>query len=138
MSTIKGGCLCGAVRYAASSDPLLSVRCYCRDCQYLSGGEPAAAVVVPASSLVVTQGEPTVFRTEADSGSRVFRSFCPACGTPLFAGNKAHPEAVAIKLGSLDDPARHPPTGQIWTASAQPWHHIDPAVPAFEGNPPDS
>lgn len=136
MSAMTGGCLCGAVRYEATGEPLTALRCHCRDCQYLSGGEPLAEVVVPASALAVTRGKPAVFRTAANSGAGVRRSFCPACGTPLFAGIEAHPDAVAVTIGSLDDPARHPPTVHVWTASAQPWHRIDPARPAFERNPP--
>ncbi|HEY0526973.1 MAG TPA: GFA family protein [Stellaceae bacterium] len=134
--TISGGCLCGAVRFEAAGEPLVSLKCHCRDCQYLSGGEPADAVVMPSQAVTVVKGEARAYWTRADSGNRVYRSFCATCGTPLFAGNEAHPEAIAIKTGALDEPARFPPKGHIWTASAQPWHHIDPALPSFDRNPP--
>ncbi|MFM0728979.1 GFA family protein [Paraburkholderia sediminicola] len=137
MAKITGGCLCGAVRYESDGTPLMSLRCHCRDCQYLSGGEPADALVVPAASLKRIKGEERVYWTEANSGTPVFRSFCEVCGTPLYAGNSAHTDAIAIKLGSLDEPALYPPTGHIWTSSAQLWHYIDPAQVAFERNPPD-
>ena len=32
---IKGGCLCGAVRYTAEADPTSATVCHCRDCQNL-------------------------------------------------------------------------------------------------------
>src|SRR5215469_4858354 len=34
-----GGCLCGQIRYEVNSDTFIEVRCHCRDCQYVSGGE---------------------------------------------------------------------------------------------------
>jgi hypothetical protein len=136
MTRITGGCLCGAVRYESGGPALMALRCHCRDCQYLSGGEPADALVVPSASLRRVKGEDRSYWAHADSGTRVFRSFCAQCGTPLFAGNTAHPEAIAIKLGSLDEPSKYPPTSHIWTASAQSWHYIDPQQPAFERNPP--
>jgi hypothetical protein len=34
---IKGGCLCGAVRYTAEADPTSATVCHCRDCQKFTG-----------------------------------------------------------------------------------------------------
>jgi len=135
---VSGGCLCGQIRFDVNMDTFLTLRCHCRDCQYVSGGEPAAVVAVPADSVRVALGAPRVFRSSADSGAGVYRSFCENCGTPLFAGNELHPETVAIKIGSLDDPSRFTPAYHIWTSSAQPWHHIDAAKPAFLKSPGQS
>jgi hypothetical protein len=135
MAAIRGGCLCGAVRYEGGSEPTAALSCHCRDCQYVSGGEPADVIVVTASSVDVTQGEPKVFWSKADSGNRVYRSFCDTCGTPLFAGNVSYPEMIAIKIGSLDESGRYPPTAHTWTVSAQPWHHIELEQTTFERNP---
>lgn len=133
MATISGGCLCRQIRYEAEGQPFIALRCHCRDCQYVSGGEPAAVVSFPRSAIRV-EGEPRVFWSRADSGVGVFRSFCANCGTPLFAGNDQRTEFVAIKLGSLDDPSQFTPAAHIWTSSAQPWHHIDPNAPAYSRN----
>lgn len=120
-----GKCLCGRVRFEFDVEPIASVSCHCRDCQYVSGGHPAVVVAVQASSLRV-EGEPREYRSEADSGAEVYRTFCPNCGTPLFAGNERSPDVVAIKLGALDNPEAYPPKVHIWTSSAQPWHHLNP------------
>jgi hypothetical protein len=102
---ITGGCLCGKIRYEAEVGLFLAIRCHCRDCQYASGGEPAAVISLARGALRV-QGEPRVYRSKADSGVAVFRSFCADCGTPLFAGNEKDAEWISIKLGSLDEPSR--------------------------------
>jgi hypothetical protein len=125
---ITGGCLCGKIRYEADVEWFLAGRCHCRDCQYVSGGEPTVAISVGRDALRI-QGEPRAYRSKADSGVAVFRSFCADCGTPLFSGNEKNAEVIAIKLGSLDDPSKFAPSAHIWTSSAQPWHQIDPNAP---------
>ena len=125
---ITGGCLCGKIRYEAEVESFLAIRCHCRDCQYVSGGEPAAVVSFARDALRV-QGEPRTYRSKTDSGVAFFRSFCADCGTPLFAGNEKDAEFIAVKLGSLDEPFKFTPAGHIWTSSAQPWHHIDSNAP---------
>jgi hypothetical protein len=42
---------------------------------------------------------------------------------------------LAIKVGSLDDPSGFRPQANIWTKSAQPWHHLDAAISRFKANP---
>jgi hypothetical protein len=49
---IKGGCLCGAVRYTAETDPTSATVCHCRDCQKFTGS--AFAVLVRATKEAVT------------------------------------------------------------------------------------
>ena len=106
---IKGGCLCGKIRYEADGESFLAIRCHCRDCQYVSGGESAAVISVVRGALRV-QGEPREYRSKADSGVAVSRSFCADCGTPPFAGNEKDAEVIAIKLGSsTSHPSSHRP-----------------------------
>jgi hypothetical protein len=54
---ITGGCMCGAVRYESSAEPLLMVKCHCRDCQRTTGGPYVPAVVFPISAFRVVQGQ---------------------------------------------------------------------------------
>ena len=51
MSKRRGGCLCGAVRYEFTGTPRIAVSCFCRDCQYSSGGAPAHAMIVKRNDL---------------------------------------------------------------------------------------
>ena len=44
---IKGGCLCGAVRYTADADPTSATVCHCKDCQKFTGSAFAVLVRVP-------------------------------------------------------------------------------------------
>ena len=129
-----GGCACGAVRYECSAEPFLAVNCHCRDCQRASGTAYTSGLLVPGAALRVTKGTPKWYTSAADSGRRVSRGFCPECGSPVLARNEAYPMFV-IAAASLDDPSGHRPSRDVWTASAQPWDHMDPAVPRFATYP---
>jgi hypothetical protein len=135
MAGFEGGCLCGQVRYRVAAEPLAALACHCRDCQYVSGGAEANVVVVPSATLSLKSGEQRIYRSIASSGTEVWRAFCPNCGTPLFVGNAKHPEATAVKVGSLDDPAPFKRQGHIWMASAPHWHLVEPGAPTAPKNP---
>lgn len=53
---ITGQCLCGAVRYRASEDPLASRTCWCRLCQYLGAGSATVNVCFRKDSVSI-EGE---------------------------------------------------------------------------------
>src|SRR5262249_18717781 len=135
MSEFIGRCFCGAIQYLVAAEPITSGICHCRDCQYVSGGAPAYVMLFPRTAFKLTQGTPRVYWSLAETGNRVGRLFCETCGTPMFAENGAHPEFIAIKVGTLNDPSVFKPKGHIWTRSAQPWHVISPALPRWEKDP---
>ena len=74
-----------------------------------------------------------MFESIADSGARMFRTFCPTCGTPVFSEAEPRPDFVVVRVGSLDDPEIGKPVGTIWTKSAPSWACIDAGLPRGEG-----
>jgi hypothetical protein len=125
-----GGCACGAVRYECTAEPAMAFNCHCRDCQRFAGSAYSSGMFVPASALRITKGDPKYHISTADGGSTVGRGFCAECGSPVVAKNSAYPGFI-IYASSLDDPSRHRPTMDIFTSSAQPWDHMDPALPKY-------
>jgi hypothetical protein len=134
MAGLSGGCACGAVRYRSSADPTFFLNCHCRDCQRASGSGYAAVVVVPRAALTVT-GEPRYYSCVADNGHGIDRGFCPRCGNPLFVKPARLPDSIGIHAASLDDPTVHRPTIDIFTASAQPWDHMNPGLKKLPQGP---
>ncbi len=132
---VTGGCLCGQVRFTATSGPITARMCWCRLCQALGGGGPTVNAAF-LTDLVTVEGETSVYECIADSGSRMRRSFCPTCGTPLFSEALARPHLIFIRAGALDEPDLAAPAATIWTAQAPTWACFDPAIPATEGQPP--
>lgn len=135
MTTRTGGCACGAVRYEVEGDPIAQVACHCRACQYASGGAPTLAMLFPRPALKVTKGEARTYWSQGDSGGKVGRSFCAACGTPLFSEPVDAGAMAVVKVGSLDDPSQFKPQLHIWTELAQPWHRFEEGVPQMARNP---
>jgi hypothetical protein len=103
ISSITGGCQCGAVRYAMHVSAVEKPHvCHCRMCQRATGGLFAALAGCARDKLEWTRGQPAFFA----SSNLATRGFCRDCGTPLtFAYNQ--PEArIYVTIGSLDDPER--------------------------------
>jgi len=125
-----GGCACGAVRYECTAEPFMALNCHCRDCQRASGSAYASGVFVSADAFRFTKGAPKYYASVSDKGTDVARGFCAECGSPLVAGQAAQP-FVIIHAASLDEPGQHRPTMDIFASSAQPWDHMDPALPKY-------
>ena len=132
---MEGGCRCGAVRFRIEAEPIAARACWCRDCQYWGSGSATINVIFPSQDMHLT-GRTADYVSAADSGAVMHRRFCPACGTPLFSEAEARPHLIIVRAGALDDPRAVRPQAAIWTASAPDWAHIDPDLPAHEGQPP--
>jgi hypothetical protein len=115
---MKGGCQCGAVRYALMSEPTGASICHCRMCQKAFGNYFAPLTGVPDADLVWTTGQLSTFR----SSEAVERGFCRDCGTPL-TYNVLDENRICVSIGSLDEPGRVMPENQ--------WG-IQGRLPAFE------
>ena len=134
-ASLTGGCLCGAIRYTVSV-PITELRaCHCKDCQKSSGTAGSANAMIPSSGLMITQGTPKRFTVTADSGRTLHRFFCGDCGSPLFSRRELTPETTSLRIGTLDNAPAMKITANIWTKSARPWAHIDPASKQFPGQP---
>jgi hypothetical protein len=90
-----GGCICGAVHYECTADPIAMGNRHCRDCQRATGSAFAAAVLVPAGAVNIS-GEVKYYEVIGDSGAIVRRGFCPNCGARLFGRPAASPDTMGI------------------------------------------
>jgi hypothetical protein len=128
-----GGCMCGAIRYECTAEPIVMVNCHCRDCQRATGSAFAAGILVSRNAVTIT-GDAKYFDVVGDSGNIIGRGFCPNCGSRLFS-KPAIPELMGIMAGSLDDPSEFQPAVDIYTVSAQSWHYMNPDLPKFDRMP---
>ena len=88
MTTYEGGCYCGEVRYRAEGEPFFKAECFCRECQYITGGASVLVMGMPADGFALTRGAIKGF-TRTDIANAVTREFCPNCGTASL-----HPRAL--------------------------------------------
>lgn len=133
MTSRSGRCLCGAVTYQISAEPMAARICWCRDCQYLAANG-TVNIMVPTDALQV-RGNTGEHTSTADSGNRLTRRFCAVCATHLFANSSARPQMTGIRVGTLDDPSSVQPTVNIWTSSAPAWACMNEQLDRFERQP---
>ncbi|MGA2189713.1 MAG: GFA family protein [Steroidobacteraceae bacterium] len=132
---IDGGCLCRAVRYRSTAEPILTRVCWCRTCQYFAAGSGTVNVCFPRDAVTI-QGALCDFRSVADSGNVMHRRFCPVCGTHLFSEAESRPHLIFVRAGSLDEREVARPSGTIWTREAPSWACIDAELPNISAQPP--
>lgn len=134
MSSAKGGCLCGRVRYEAGA-PVMTGVCHCRDCQKQTGTSFSVIAVLPEATFSVS-GELREFVTTGESGGKVHRRFCAHCGSPICSIVESMPGVVCLKAGTLDDPSSLAPQAEFWCDTAQPWLESRASLPRVARNPP--
>jgi hypothetical protein len=125
-TSLAGGCLCGAIRYEATSEPLGVVLCHCAYCRRASGAPAVAWFTVPLDDLKVVAGTPTAYA----SSQGVVRSFCGCCGTQLiFTAAGYLPGLADVTVCSLDEPEKLPYQAHIWTTDRLPWFDTTDSQP---------
>jgi hypothetical protein len=123
------------VTYSADAEPVVQAVCHCTDCQRQTGNPFSVIVGVPRAALDVEGSTLASYATTGeDHGEDTVRSFCSACGSPVFSIAAVMPELAFIKAGSLDDASWLEPTAEVWTSSAQPWSpHFEHAAQMERG-----
>lgn len=124
----KGGCQCGAVRYALFVPPEKPHACHCRMCQRAVGGLFAALAGARKPDFAWTKGAAKYFA----SSNMAKRGFCGDCGTPLsYEFNRAE-SRVYVTIGSMDHPERVPIQRQVGIESRVPWVKFCEDIPGSE------
>ena len=114
MSWNQGGCLCGAVRYAASSTPVRVTYCHCKFCQRATGSAYLVEPIFQKTHFAIISGKPATYTQASEgSGKRVTINFCSTCGTKLFLDLERFPETVGVYGGTFDDPNWFERTPQV-------------------------
>ncbi len=133
MTERNGHCLCAAVQFRLSAEPLATRVCWCRDCQHIAANG-TVNLLVPTVALAIS-GQLSEFTRTAKSGNEIRQRFCPICGSHLFANSPARPQFTVVRAGTLDDPSSVRPTVNIWSGSAPAWACLDPALERVEQQP---
>jgi hypothetical protein len=131
---LTGGCLCGACRYEISAAPVAVYACHCTDCQRQSGSAFGMTMVVKASALSLTAGEPAAFLRTMPSGRQTTIRFCGTCGSRLFS--QSTPEYYGVRPGALDDTSWLKPAMHYWVKSGHAWAR-DPGAATHDTQPSD-
>lgn len=132
----SGGCQCGAVRYNLEGPLSAAYACHCGECKKQSASAFSLSIPMKYEQLTVS-GQPSVFETKAYSGAAKYNYFCHQCGTRLWHSGTNPPEAITLKVGTLDDPSNIEPLGHLWVSKKQAGIYLDPGSDQFETQPDD-
>ncbi len=127
----EGGCLCGALRYRATTDPLFVGHCHCQRCRKHTGAAFATFVGFPAESFTWTKGQPALYQ----SSELAQRGFCSECGSTI-SFHRPHKDEISILAGSLDHPDDVTPDHHIMTESKVGWVKLDDGLTCYSRFPP--
>ena len=125
--THQGGCLCGALRFAARGKPLWVAHCHCRSCRRNTGSAFATFVGYKQGQVRIVKG---ALQSYASSPG-VVRSFCGTCGTPLSYAAERYPGEIHLYVSTLDRPEAFEPGAHVHVGEQLPWLHLDDGLPRF-------
>ena len=126
---LKASCACGAVTVAVHGPIHSMFMCSCLDCQKATGTGHSTVALVDTAAVTVT-GDTRGFARIADSGATFTRTFCPACGTPLYGASSRAPEKRMLPVGLFGAQAGwFVPNQLIFARSHHDWDLIDADLP---------
>ena len=98
--------------------------CHCLACQRRTGSAFGIQARF-ASSNVRIVGRRTAYVRISDEGDERTFNFCPACGATVFYTLGTEPDAIAVPIGAIAEPAFPPPWISIYESRRHPWLTID-------------
>ena len=126
----KGGCLCGAVRFACEGEPINVRVCHCRNCQKAMGSPFFARAMFDQKAITV-EGDTARYA----SSEAIDRVFCKTCGMRLFSWRR-NGTAAGVSLATFDDRNAFAPTEHIWVSEKIAWLKLDDGLPQYPGTVP--
>ena len=120
----EGGCLCGAIRYRVTSDPVRVTFCHCRFCQRSSGAAYAVEPIFNRTDFSIVRGTAATYQHRSEESGKILTvSFCRKCGTKVFLDFERFPNVCGVYAGTFDNPnwfSRSPDVARhIFLESAQ-------------------
>jgi hypothetical protein len=133
MRVLRGGCLCGEIRYEIEGPVGRALYCHCTMCRKAHGSAFRARLAVPRNGFRFVRGEELLARYR--SSPNTVRSFCSRCGSPLVNVWDGDPGSFGLALGTLDDDPGVRPERHLHVASKAPWLEITDGLPQHDGEP---
>ena len=125
--TMKGGCLCGAVRITISTPLEYAEYCHCRSCRRATGAPVMAWACVRRDGVEV-EGEAL---RQFDSNATVQRGFCDRCGTSLTFWDRDFAEHLYVAAAALEDAESCAPEFHIWRSDRLSWIDAIDTLPRY-------
>ncbi len=131
---IRGGCLCGGVRFEIARAVGPFELCHCRRCRKASGAAYAAMIGVRTADFRLLQGRELIATYDAPLLEQppAYRTvFCRRCGSPLPVP-EPQGEWFEIPAGAFDDDPQVRPDKHIFVELRAPWFEITDKLPQYD------
>ncbi len=129
-TTLRGSCLCRAVRYEVTGEPKRFYHCHCSRCRKASGTGHASNLFLQPATLKWLSGEEHVRSFKVPEAERFTNAFCEICGARL-PRQRPGTDVVVIPAGSLDDDAPLKPQARIFSGSRASWSCGGDGLPVY-------
>ena len=136
MATHTGGCLCGAIRYEITGEPVRAAHCHCDECRRATGSSFATVAFFKEEDVKVIQGTPKHFFHPADSGNTMTKEFCGNCGSQVLGAGSGSPGVRSVRVGTLDDASFVKPQMNLYTGKALPFTRLPDDTEHFHAGRP--
>ena len=133
--TLKGSCLCGALKFVVTGEPTRFYHCHCSRCRKFTGSAHASNILINPEFFEWLDGEDQVGRFEHPEAKHFATCFCKRCGSSLPWLGKSG-ATIVIPAGTLDDDPGVRTAAHIFVASKAPWVEIGDDCPQFDEYPP--
>ena len=127
---LKGGCICGQVKYHITEEPLFTQACHCKDCKVLTGSSYVVNSSILENTLIV-EGEVSSTELKAGSGASCKTYFCTKCGAYLYADYDSAIKRLTLRTKTLDNSKKFPPQVHIFIKDKDPWLNLSGDVICF-------
>jgi hypothetical protein len=131
VSSLKGSCLCGGVRFEVTEQFEIVSQCHCTNCKKISGGIGTTSGRVRTEAISVLEGRELLQTFQPAEGTA--KTFCSTCGSNLFGGGWPESGHSSVRLSALDSPFDRKPDAHIFVRSVAAWETLpDDGAPRFE------
>ncbi|KAI3321167.1 Mss4-like protein [Xylariaceae sp. AK1471] len=120
----NGSCMCGAVKFELTGEPVGACVCHCGPCHKCAGANGSTNLIVIPEHFHQT-GEVRSWTRKGISGQDVIYNFCAVCPTIVVVRPVSFGGRLVVKAGLLDSAAdikRTPPQVELFVKDRlDPW-----------------
>jgi len=131
----EGSCLCGAVAYEATGEPLSMQNCHCLRCRRARGAAHGSNLFCREAQFRWTRGAELIGHYKLPEARFYTTAFCRQCGSGVPCVSSAR-GIVVIPAGGLDTDPPLRPQRHIFTNHKAAWFQITDSLPQFAEAPP--
>lgn len=110
----RGHCLCGAIQFEATGEPLWQAVCHCESCRRATSSPVTAFVGFPRDAVTWSGELPGRYQLT----EKAERLFCKQCGSQLAYVSNARTDQIDLYTASFENPNAYPPAKAAFPGEA--------------------